>query len=83
MIERPSDGRWRWIFWGLTLLHSAIIILCLVGLPETHPGVILDRRAKRMRLEGHEDIASPMESGHSPHQMFAQYLLRPFKVPQL
>jgi len=74
-----TNSRWRWVFWGLTLLHMAVVILLIVGLPETHPGIILDKRAKRMCLEG-EDVVSPMKSGQSPSQVFVKYLSRPFKV---
>lgn len=77
--QGSTNSRWRWVFWGLTLLHTAVVILLIVGLPETHSGIILDKRAKRMCLEG-EDVVSPMNSGQSPSQVFVKYLSRPFKV---
>ena len=48
-------------------------------LPETHWGIILDRRARKLKAEG-EDAVSPMEHGKPPREVFQQFLIRPVKV---
>lgn len=72
---------WRYIFWGLSALQSFVVIASLVFLPETNAPIILDWKTKLLREEGKKDIMSPMETGHTPAQIFTKYLLRPFKVP--
>jgi len=64
----------------LTVLLGAVIVLCLTSLPETHPGIILDRKARRLRTEGRKDMISPMETGDSREKVFAKYLSRPLTV---
>jgi hypothetical protein len=56
-----------------------MVIICL---PETHWGIILDRRAKILKAEG-EDVISPMEHGKPPREVIRQYLTRPVKVSLL
>lgn len=41
---------WRWIFW-LTLILSAVSLICLFTIKETYAPAILRARAKKMRKE--------------------------------
>jgi len=72
--------RWRWIFWGLSSVQAVIVLMTFLLLPETNAPIILDWRTARLRKEGRKDVISPMETGHTPQQIFTKYLLRPFKV---
>jgi MFS family permease len=74
---------WRWIFWGLSCVQTVVVIASLLFLPETGAPIILDWKTKRLRKEGRKDVISPMETGHTSAQIFAKYLLRPFKVFKL
>lgn len=72
--------RWRWIFYGLSCVQTVVVVMTLLFLPETNAPIILDWRTARLRKEGRKDVISPMETGHTPRQIFTKYLLRPFKV---
>jgi len=73
-------NRWRWIFYGLSGVHAVVVVMTVLFLPETNAPIILDWRTARLRKEGRKDVISPMETGHTPQQIFTKYLLRPFKV---
>jgi hypothetical protein len=75
-----SDNRWRWIFWGLSIFQSVVVVATLLFLHETNAPILLDWKTKRLRAAGSKDIISPMETGHTAQQIFTKYLLRPFKV---
>ena len=64
----------------MSIFQAIVVIASLLFLPETNAPIILDRKTKRLRAEGVKDVTSPMETGHTTQQIFAKYLLRPFKV---
>ncbi|KAF3484359.1 fluconazole resistance protein 1 [Arthroderma uncinatum] len=69
---------WRWIFWILAIIGAAATIVALVILRETHPGVILERKAARLRAStGNPHLRSKLARSLSPRQLLAGALVRP------
>ncbi|KAH9826317.1 Major facilitator superfamily domain, general substrate transporter [Teratosphaeria destructans] len=42
---------WRWVFWVIAIATGVLTIFCFVFLKETHHGIILERKAERLRKE--------------------------------
>ncbi|KAJ5753005.1 MFS transporter [Penicillium odoratum] len=69
---------WRWTFWLLAILGGAFGIASVVLMRETHPKVLLNRKAARMRARtGNPDLRPKMDSTSSPRQAMLQVLVRP------
>ncbi|KAL2861157.1 MFS transporter [Aspergillus lucknowensis] len=70
---------WRWTFWLLALLGGAAGATALVVMRETHPKIILERKAVRLRATtGNQDLRSKLASSPlSPRQVLVQVLIRP------
>jgi len=64
----------------MSSVQAIVVLSSLIFLPETNAPIVLDWKTKKLRAQGVKDITSPMETGHTPQQVFAKYLLRPFKV---
>lgn len=68
---------------SLTFLQAAVVLVAtVVGLPETYPTVLLERKAKKLRKEtGNQDFRAPSElSGRSPGRILWLNLIRPTKM---
>lgn len=73
---------WRWNFYILAIWTAAMLGLCVFTLPETYPPVLLERKAKKLRLEtGNQDLRAPSEvSGRTPGQLLLVNVVRPTKM---
>ena len=57
---------WRWAFWVLAILAVFTTVASFVGLREMYPGVLLERKAARLRKETGSPVLLPL---HRPaHQ---------------
>ncbi|GES61841.1 MFS general substrate transporter [Aspergillus terreus] len=70
---------WRWTFWLLAILGGVAGVTALVVMRETHPKVILERKATRLhattgQLNLHSKLAS---TSLSPCQVLVRVLIRP------
>ncbi|BCS23530.1 MFS transporter [Aspergillus puulaauensis] len=71
---------WRWTFWLLAILGGVAGVTALVILRETHPKIILEHKAARLRARtGRLDLRSRLVSDDSlsPVQVLLQVLIRP------
>ncbi|KAL5365391.1 major facilitator superfamily domain-containing protein [Aspergillus floccosus] len=70
---------WRWTFWLLAILGGVIGIMALVIMRETHPKVILERKAARLRATtGKLNLRSKLANNSlSPGQVLLQVLIQP------
>ncbi|OJJ97691.1 hypothetical protein ASPACDRAFT_1858419 [Aspergillus aculeatus ATCC 16872] len=72
---------WRWIFWLLAIFGGAVGIAALVVMRETHPKVLLERKATRLRVAtGNLHLRSKMTDNRPPQQVLLQALVRPTKL---
>lgn len=78
-IVESSSG-WRWTMWVVVIAGIAVSLLALVTYPETHPPIVLLKRAKRLRKEtGKQNIRSKLEvEGTSIGILARVYLMRPW-----
>lgn len=72
---------WRWAFW-LGLIIGGVSLPLVALLPETFAPVILEKRARRLRLEtGDLHIVAPLEfEDRSLRGIFGATLTRPFRM---
>ncbi|OJJ42364.1 hypothetical protein ASPZODRAFT_155293 [Penicilliopsis zonata CBS 506.65] len=69
---------WRWTFWLLAILGGAVGIAALVVMRETHPKVLLERKAARLRVEtGKSTLQSKMADHRPLQQALLLALVRP------
>lgn len=75
---------WRWPIWELAWISGFSAIFLAFFLPETLPGTILLKRAKRLRkLTGNDRLRSMGEieqAEMSAGAVAAEYLIRPFQL---
>ncbi|CBF88879.1 hypothetical protein AN0739.2 [Aspergillus nidulans FGSC A4] len=74
---------WRWTFWLLSILGGVAGATALVVMRETHPKVILERKAANLRATtGDLKLRSRLASGTplSPGQVLLQILIRPLML---
>lgn len=50
-----SGTDWRWLFWVCTIFSGCCLIVTALTLPETYAPTILQRKAKRIRIETGDD----------------------------
>ncbi|GAQ06152.1 uncharacterized transporter C1529.01 [Aspergillus lentulus] len=70
---------WRWTFWLLAILGGFCGISAFVVMSETHPKVILERKAASLRADtGNHHLRSKLAGNPlSPRQVLVQVLIRP------
>lgn len=70
---------WRWTFWLLCILGGAIGVVAIVLMHETHPKILLERKAARLRAStDNPKLRSKLTRPHlSPSQVLTQALVRP------
>lgn len=69
---------WRWTFWVLAAVAGGTAITALVVLRETHPRILLERKAARLRVStGNPDLRSKLTLPFTPRQMLTRALVRP------
>lgn len=75
---------WRWPLWELGWISGFTAFFLALFLPETLPGAILLKRARRLRtLTGNDRLRSMSEIeqvGMSVREIAAIYLIRPFRL---
>ncbi|KAH8698941.1 putative MFS multidrug transporter [Talaromyces proteolyticus] len=72
---------WRWTFWLLAILGGFFGIAAAIIMRETHPKVILERKAAHLRATtGNVNIRSKLDKPISPSQVFIQVLALPIKL---
>lgn len=72
---------WRWVFWLLTIVSGAALLLSAVFLRETYPVVILERKTQRMiRETGDRTLVSALHDPTPPRELFKRTIVRPLKM---
>lgn len=73
---------WRWIFWVLSIFDAALMLVALAFFPETYAGILLQRKAKRMRKQTlrTEYYAEHERVGTSLPRILATSVARPFRM---
>ncbi|EGW32680.1 uncharacterized protein SPAPADRAFT_61752 [Spathaspora passalidarum NRRL Y-27907] len=59
---------WRWIYWTFLIIAGAFYAVFIVIVPETHHGILLKKRAKKLRKE----------TGDSRYRTFSELQVRTF-----
>ncbi|KAL3496827.1 major facilitator superfamily domain-containing protein [Aspergillus germanicus] len=74
-----STGKgWRWTFWLLSILGGTFEVAALIVMRETHPKIILERKAAVLRVAtGNHKLQSKLARSLSPRQVILQVLIRP------
>ncbi|KAF8331505.1 MFS general substrate transporter [Cantharellus anzutake] len=50
-LVEASSSSWRWVFWILSFVSGASLVLILISIPETYGPRILELKARRLRME--------------------------------
>lgn len=82
-LEVATKG-WRWSFWFLLIIASALALIFFTLIPETYQQTILARKAERLRhLTGNQYIVSEAEllsRDHTPREVAIEILWRPVEI---
>ncbi|KAK9470495.1 major facilitator superfamily domain-containing protein [Dipodascopsis tothii] len=70
---------WRWAFWVNVLFGAVSLVYLLVVQCETFRPVLMLRRARRLRAEGHNVVCALDLSNRSFRSVYPTVLMRPFK----
>ncbi|KAL3423569.1 hypothetical protein PVAG01_05316 [Phlyctema vagabunda] len=72
---------WHWDFYFLVIVTTVIFIVSAILLRETYAPVLLERRAKRLRVStGNQDLQSALKSSKTPTQLVIKSIIRPTKM---
>ncbi|KAI0440062.1 major facilitator superfamily domain-containing protein [Xylaria telfairii] len=72
---------WRWTFWLVAILGGTAGIGTLVFMRETHPNILLKRKAKRLRREtGNPELKSKFDKGLKGWQILVESVIRPTQL---
>ncbi|KAK9491022.1 major facilitator superfamily domain-containing protein [Lipomyces doorenjongii] len=72
---------WRWDFWFLIIVTSAVFILSVILQRETYPPTILQRRVRRLRKStGNQALQSALQSEDPPIKLLFASIVRPTKM---
>lgn len=72
---------WRWVFWLLTIMSGAVLLLGTIFLRETYPVVILERKTQWMiRETGNQNLVSALHDPTPPRELFKRTIVRPVKM---
>ncbi|KAG5362228.1 putative MFS-type transporter [Yarrowia sp. C11] len=82
LLLKHSPTAWKWVCWFMVALSSLILALVLILCPETYPPVLLQRKARKIRLE------SGNWAYHAHHdrwqftldEFVKRHLIRPFAM---
>ncbi|RDH32455.1 MFS general substrate transporter [Aspergillus welwitschiae] len=76
-----SNLTWRWTFYLLAIFSGTIGLASLLVMRETHPKIILERKAARLRkATGNPHLRSKLSNPKPVHQLLLQALTRPTKL---
>ena len=69
---------WRWVFWLMAILAGAVGLLAVLLMRETHPKILLERKARSLRATtGNPNLRSKLSHTVTPRQVLVQALVRP------
>ena len=72
---------WRWVFWLLTIVSGAALLLGAVFLRETYPVIILEWKTLRMiRETGNQNLVSALHDPTPSREVFKRTIVRPLKM---
>ncbi|KJZ73471.1 hypothetical protein HIM_07027 [Hirsutella minnesotensis 3608] len=74
---------WRWTFWVLVILSSAVTMFTFAVMRETHPRVLHERKSRSLRVsEGSvaSEYVSQLQRHLSARHLLLQALTRPFEL---
>ena len=72
---------WRWVFWLLTIVSGAALLLGIFFLRETYSVIILERKTQRMiRETGNQSLVSALHDPTPPREVFKRTIIRPVKM---
>lgn len=73
-----SAKGWRWTFWVLAIVGGGVQLISFALMRETHPKVILDNKAARLRRStGDPAFQSKLARTTTPMKVLFQVLVRP------
>ncbi|RDW63791.1 MFS multidrug transporter [Coleophoma cylindrospora] len=73
-----ANKGWRWSFWVLAIFGAAVGIGALIFMRETHPKILLERKAASLRTStGNPSLKSKLAHTLTPRQVLVQALGRP------
>ncbi|KAH7138270.1 major facilitator superfamily domain-containing protein [Dendryphion nanum] len=72
---------WRWNFWFVAIVAGSFALGAVILMSETSAPVILERKAKRLRIEtGNDKLRSKLASELSSRDLFKFSIVRPIKM---
>lgn len=72
---------WRWVFWLLTIVSGAALLLGAIFLRETYPVIILEWKTLRMiRETGNQNLVSALHDPTPSREVFKRTIVRPLKM---
>ncbi|KAF2766156.1 general substrate transporter [Teratosphaeria nubilosa] len=74
---------WRWVFWVIAIAAGILTIVGFLFLKETHHGVVLERKAKRLRKETGNPawhIRSEGKVAENANEGIVQSFTRPIRI---
>ncbi|KAI8228329.1 hypothetical protein K4K57_007930 [Colletotrichum sp. SAR 10_99] len=72
---------WRWTFWLMAIMSSVISLVALAFLRETHPSILLSRKADRLRREtGNQELRSKLDRRLTSSQILIGAFVRTGKL---
>ncbi|KAF6827252.1 MFS multidrug transporter [Colletotrichum plurivorum] len=72
---------WRWIFWALCIMATALGIVMFLVLRETSAKALLEKRAQKTRKRTQDSrYTSVLDDGISPGQAFSRAIKRPLRL---
>lgn len=72
-----SHMHWRFAFWVNTIFAGTVLIILVFSIPETFRPVLLMKRARKMRKEGHNAVAAYELEDKDFKSFVTHVLLRP------
>ncbi|KAJ4202410.1 hypothetical protein NW759_015397 [Fusarium solani] len=72
---------WRWVFWVITIVSGAVILVSFIIFRETYAPVLLERKASKLRkATGNNKYRSVMQAKGTPKQVFISAITRPTRM---
>lgn len=82
LLLKNSPTAWKWVCWFPAILMGCVLTVALLVIDETYHPVILQKKAKRMRLQTGEWAyhSKHDEWNFTIHEFAVKHLIRPFAM---
>ncbi|PSR81480.1 major facilitator superfamily domain-containing protein [Coniella lustricola] len=72
---------WRWIFWTLAIIYSAMTLLQILLMRETYAARILQHRTNKLRQQtGNINLRSKLDDDSTGYEILVRAIVRPAKI---